>query len=169
MSRAFVKESEDAAPELPELPQSPHPNHVTARGLRLLRERLDASEIAQAALARESEPDPMRRAHDEREQRWLRSRIQSALPADPAHAPSDRVVFGSTIEVLSVDGNRHRYRIVGEDEADPEQGLVSWVSPLARALLGARAGDSVLWRRPAGDLAIEVARIDPPVPDSGVD
>jgi transcription elongation GreA/GreB family factor len=46
---------------------------------------------------------------------------------------------------------------------------VSWVSPLARALLGARTGDSVVWRRPAGDLEIEVARIEPPVPDGGVD
>jgi len=169
MSRAFVKESEDAAPELPELPQSPHPNHVTARGLRLLRERLAASEAAQAALALEPEPDAMRRAHDEREQRWLRARIQAALPADPAHAPGDRVVFGSTVEVVSADGAGRRYRIVGEDEADPEQGLVSWVSPLARALLGARTGDTVVWRRPAGDLEIEVARIEAPAPDSDAD
>ena len=54
MSRAFVKESEDALPELPELPLSPHPNHVTARGLRLLRERLAANEAALAVPPRET-------------------------------------------------------------------------------------------------------------------
>jgi transcription elongation GreA/GreB family factor len=162
MSRAFVKESEDALPELPELPLSPHPNHVTARGLRQLRERLAANEAALAALAAEPAPDPLHRAHLAREGRWLGARIQSALPADPAVAPRDRVAFGSTVDVLPPDGTRHRYRIVGEDEADPEHELVSWLSPLARALLGARVGDTVVWRRPAGDLEIEVAAIEPP-------
>lgn len=165
MSRAFVKESEDAAPELPELPLSAHPNHVTTRGLRLLRERLAAVEAGLETQAAEPAADPLRRAHAEREARWLRARIQAALPADPTQAPRDRVAFGSTIEVQAPDGARHRYRIVGEDEADPEQGLVSWVSPLARALLGARVGDTVAWRRPAGDLEIEVAAIEPPAPD----
>ena len=169
MSRAFVKESEDALPELPELPLSPHPNHVTARGLRLLRERLAANAAALAALAAESAPDPLHQAHLAREGRWLGARIQSALPTDPAVAPRDRVAFGSAVEVLTPDGARHRYRIVGEDEADPEHELVSWLSPLARALLGARVGDTVVWRRPAGDLEIEVAAIEPPAQEPAAD
>jgi transcription elongation GreA/GreB family factor len=70
------------------------------------------------------------------------------------------VAFGASVEAVDQHEHHHRYRIVGEDQADPEHGLVSWVSPLARALEGARAGDIVDWKRPAGDLQIEVLSID---------
>jgi len=88
--------------------------------------------------------------------------VAGAAPvaADQELAAADRVGFGATVDLVDEDGARYRYRIVGEDEADPEQGLVSWVSPLARALEGARVGDSVIWKRPAGDLEVEVLAID---------
>ena len=57
------------------------------------------------------------------------------------------------------DGTRRDYRIVGEDEADPAAGKISWVSPLARAMMGSGLGDLVTWRRPAGDLELEVVGI----------
>jgi transcription elongation GreA/GreB family factor len=63
------------------------------------------------------------------------------------------------------EGALHTFTIVGEDEANVALGLVSWQSPLARALMGARVGDTVTWNRPAGATALEVLEIDYPVPD----
>jgi transcription elongation GreA/GreB family factor len=160
MSRAFVKES-DREDELPEIPLSEHPNHVTPRGLALLRARLDAA-LAERADLREDDGDvaaAARRRSLEREIRWLEARVAGAHVVDPARQPRDRVAFGATVDVADADGVEATYRIVGEDEAAAERGDVSWVSPLAQALLGARVGDEVLWRRPRGDLRIEVLAI----------
>lgn len=162
MSRAFVKEGDgdENAGDLPELPISEHPNYVTPRGMALLRTRLDDAgrrlgEIDAAAVGARLEA-----AHIERELRWLQARILGAITIAPERQPSELIAFGARVEVVDDDGREYRYRIVGEDEADPELGLISWVSPLARALHGARIGDSVVWKRPAGDLAIEVLAID---------
>ncbi len=158
MSRAFVKEADGDSPDdLPELPLSEYPNYVTPRGLTQLRARLVDAEGRLDALAEEAR---LERAHVRRELRWLQARIANAIPVAPEHQPKDRVGFGSRVELVDADERHHRYRIVGEDEADPEHGLVSWVSPLARALNGARVGDEVVWRRPAGDLMVEVLAID---------
>lgn len=160
MSRAFVKESDGDGPDdLPELPVSEHPNYVTPQGLAQLQARLvDAGRRLEAMEA----DARLERAHVERELRWLQARIASAIPVDPVRQPRDRVAFGAAVEAVDDDDCIHRYRIVGEDEADPERRLVSWVSPLARALSGARTGDTVIWKRPAGDLSVEVLRIDYP-------
>lgn len=159
MTRAFVKES-DASTELPELPLSPHPNYVTPRGLALLRARRERvrAEIERLA-AQNGSADTLILAHAERELRWLDARIGGAILVEVPLHPSDRVAFGCTVEVEDADGHRARYRIVGEDEADAAHGLISWVSPLARALVGARVGDAVAWKRPAGDLLVEVRGI----------
>ena len=160
MSRAFVKENDsDDTGDLPELPLSEHPNYVTPHGLTLLRERLDQTRRRLAAIDPAAEGALLEIGHAEREQRWLQARVMAAIPvAVPAAA--DRVGFGATVELVDQDGTTHRYGIVGEDEADPDEGLVSWVSPLARALDGARIGDSRTWQRPAGDLDVEVLAID---------
>ena len=75
------------------------------------------------------------------------------------HGASIRVTFGAVVDLIDENDQRSRYRIVGEDEADAEQGSVSWLSPLAQAVLGARVGDEVTWRRPAGDLRLEIVGI----------
>ena len=85
----------------------------------------------------------------------------SAIEVDLSQQPRDRVAFGALVTVDSDEGEA-RYRIVGEDEADVEHGLVSYVSPLAKALLGARQGDEVVWQRPAGNLSVEIVAIDYP-------
>lgn len=162
MSRAFVKEQDDASHEaLPEIPLSEHPNYMTAQGLARLRERLaqtqarhDASKASGDALSQQNELATL-----EREWRWLSARIASAIEVDLERQPHDRVAFGARVTVDSEEGEQH-YRIVGEDESDAEHGEVSYVSPLARALIGAQIGDSVIWKRPAGDLSIEVVAID---------
>ncbi|OGT58153.1 MAG: hypothetical protein A3E01_01230 [Gammaproteobacteria bacterium RIFCSPHIGHO2_12_FULL_63_22] len=147
----------DFQEKLPELPVSPHDNFVTARGLGQLQARLADAESRLVHL----DPDAgLERDYLERHVRWLRSRLDCAIPVSPRDAVRDRVGFGAIVEVLEEDDRRSRYRIVGEDEADPDRGLLSWVSPLARALAGARVGDHVSWRRADGDADVEITEID---------
>jgi len=163
MSRAFVSENDTdaAADTLPELPQSPHPNYVTRRGQQLLEERLAAAQAEHRRLA--TEPDgpakELRLAHVARDIRYLEARLERAIPVDPAQQPKDEIAFGAEVSVRDAQGAHHRFTIVGEDEADAEHGKVSWVSPLARALTGAGVGDVVLWRRPAGEVELEIEAI----------
>ncbi len=163
MSRAFTRES-DLPVALPERPLSPHPNYVTARGLAQLRQRFAAaeSERTRLQLASERAADAAALAAVERDLRWLQARLATVIAVDAAAQPRDRVAFGAAVRAEDDAGGTHCYAIVGEDEADAEQGRVSWRSPLARALLGARPGDEVVWRRPAGDLTLTVRTIDYP-------
>jgi transcription elongation GreA/GreB family factor len=163
MSRAFVSESdtESAADALPDLPQSPHPNYVTKSGLRALEKRLSTAQGEQRQLT-EAPDDPakeLRLAHLNRDIRYLEGRIERAILVNPAQQPTDEVAFGAVVEVTDANGQSHSFAIVGEDEADAEHGSVSWVSPLARALIGAEVGDEIVWRRPAGDVVLEVLAI----------
>ena len=163
MSRAFVKEPDGptAGDEQPDLPLSPHPNHVTPAGLRALEARRDALAAERAGLSTESLAPEMqnRLAQVSRELRYFEARIASALPVDIAAQPKGKVAFGATVSLEEEAGRRLAYQIVGEDEADPAAGKVSWVSPLARALMGAKVGELVTWRRPSGELELEVVAI----------
>jgi transcription elongation GreA/GreB family factor len=164
VSRAFVKEDDqrNAGDELPERAQSPHPNYVTAQGLADLKQEVEAL-LAQRqtamqgsdALAAEGE-----RIRIDRNLRYANSRIACAILVEPANQPADAVAFGATVRVREPDGEERVFTIVGEDEADAGRGKASWVSPLARALQGAQVGDSVTWKRPSGDLDIEVISIE---------
>ena len=165
MSRAFVKEQDGEVNEtLPDLPISDHPNYVTARGLKAMRERLDALRLRRDAIkSGDSDGDLMSQQGElatlDRDIRWLSARGASAIEVDLSKQPHDRVAFGATVTVHGDDGE-HRWQIVGEDEADAEHGLVSYVSPLAKALIGARVGEEVRWKRPAGDVTIDVLAIE---------
>lgn len=162
MSRAFVREPDgDAvADDLPELPQEPIPNRVTPQGLKDL-------EARQAKLEKEREKlsgsedivEKSQLAHVERDLRYIEGRLYYAELIEPADQPADKVAFGAAVQVAGEDGKKHTYSIVGEDEADFDAGKVSWVSPLARALDGAGVGDIVTWKRPAGDIDLEVLAI----------
>jgi transcription elongation factor GreB len=156
MSRAFVKESDRTEP-LPDIPLSEHPNRTTPAGLARQQARLE--QLRAAAQGGDALPDELARQSSAREIRWLEARIAGAIVVDPAQQPRDRVAFGATVEVVDEHGAAAAYRIVGEDEADAEHGSVSWFSPLAKAVMGARVGDEVVWRRPAGDLRLEVTAI----------
>jgi transcription elongation GreA/GreB family factor len=164
VNRAFVKDPDDAGrpEEVPERPQSPHPNYVTPFGLRQL-EALAAGLSAHLVRLREAGKlaDPHELATVQRDLRWVEGRLQRAIRVDPAAQALDRVGFGMTVEVRDEGGRIEAYRIVGEDEADATQGKVSWVSPLAEALLHAQPGDEVIWRRPAGRMRLEVLAIWP--------
>ena len=162
MNRAFVKDPDDAGrPEvLPDRPQSPHTNYVTPSGLRQL--QLLKAELAarQGRLLGEGKlADPQELAVIQRDLRYVEERLNRAILVDPAGRPTDRVLFGATVEVCDAAGATATYTIVGEDEADPASGKISWVSPLAEALLDAEVGDEVVWRRPAGAMRLEVLSI----------
>ncbi len=164
MSRAFVKDADESVGErLPDIPLSEHPNYVTPHGLVQLRARLIAKRERREALRADADalPQQSELAAVERDLRWLNARVGSAIEVDLSQQPRDRVAFGALVTVDSDEGEA-RYRIVGEDEADVEHGLVSYVSPLACALIGARIGDEVVWQRPAGDVAVEVVAIEYP-------
>lgn len=163
MSRAFVKEDSAAAPELPDLPISPHPNHVTPGGLAALQARMAACQAELARLkARPERLDLLPEAAAERDIRYLAARLASAILVRPGDLPRDRVGFGAAVTVCDPAGAETVFRIVGEDEADAAQGRIAPQSPLARALIGAEPGDLVDWRRPAGNVTLEVLAIDWP-------
>jgi len=167
MSRAFVKESDGGQREvLPPRRISEHPNLVTARGLEQLRRRQAEltrrrSELMSAAPV-EAAADELR--YVDRDLTYVSARLASAQPVDEAGQPRGQVAFGARVTVLLQEqpgGERpeRTFTIVGEDEADADAGLISYVSPLARALDGARVGQSVTWRRPIGDLTVTVLAI----------
>lgn len=143
MSVAFTKESdsEAVAADLPDRPISVHPNLVTPGGLAAIDAALTAAKAAyataQAGGAISADRTAMARAT--RELRYWSARRGSAQLVE---APDgDTVVFGATVTLERADGSCVTWRIVGEDEADPTAGSVSYVSPLARALLGRLVGD----------------------------
>ena len=151
-----MKDSDDEArPEaLPERPQSPHPNYVTPAGLQRLRDQ--AADLVARLRSIGPSADPHERALLQRDLRWVGGRLQRAILVDPAIQALDRVRFGMTVEVRHEDGSTEALTIVGEDEAEPATGRISWVSPLAEALLDAEPGDEVAWQRPAGKTRLEV-------------
>jgi transcription elongation GreA/GreB family factor len=164
MSRAFVKDmDESAGDDLPERPQSPHPNYVTPRGLARLKAQLAELQAEHRRLA-ESEDllDKEQLKRIDRDIRYFEGRIDSALLIDPATQPADQVSFGAAVRTVDDNDVERRFEIVGEDEAEVQAGRISYASPLAQALLGARIGDTVMWRRPVGDLGLEVLAIDYP-------
>ena len=144
MSVAFTREEdlESQAADLPDRPISPHPNLVTAGGLARIEASLAEAQAAYAAArgAGDISTDRTAMARATRDLRYWSSRRASARLAEPDAEP-DKVQFGRTVEIEREDGRRQSFRIVGEDEADPAQGRISYVSPLARALMGLGVGD----------------------------
>ncbi len=140
MSRAFVRESDQDAEPLPERVVSPHPNFVTPGGLRLIEERV--RELESARRVARGEADSSALARIERDLRYWTQRRSTARVIEP-QASHDVVRFGMKVTLELDDGSQRAFRLVGEDEADPSQGRVSWVSPLGGALMGAKPGDTV--------------------------
>lgn len=147
MSVAFTKEeSSETASEtlLPDRPISPHPNLVTEQGLKAMEAQLQqAREAYEAANTIEDINEKRRQqAGPLRDTRYLVARIRTAQVV-PAPVSNDAVAFGSTVTISRDDGRVQSYRIVGEDEADPKAGSISFVSPVAVRLMGKSVGDVV--------------------------
>jgi len=145
MSVAFTKEdSAETASEtlLPDRPISTHPNLVTEAGLKALEFQLKQAREAYEAAQKIEDVNERRRqaAIPLRDMRYLAARVRTAqVVANPAS--TDIVAFGSTVTFRRGDGRVQKYRIVGEDEADPKAGSISFVSPVAGVLMGKAVGD----------------------------
>ncbi len=178
MSRAFVDEDASRDDEVPEIPLPLPPgarNYLTPEGaLRLqgeFRGLLDSGRPAlEAEIARLSASDDSadldalssarrRLATADRRIEYLGRMASLAEVVEPAGV-GDRVVFGSTVRVREGGGTEASYRIVGVDESDPERGLLSWASPVARALMGRKPGDTALLHLPGGDRSLEILGIE---------
>ncbi len=140
MSRAFVKETEggEAFEDLPDRPISEHTNFVTPEGLAQIEKEVARLEAEAGSI------DPNDKAANARVSRDLRywsARKNSAQVVEAVEG--EAVHFGSTVTVVREDDTRQTFRIVGEDEADPAKGSLSYVAPLARALVSKNVGDTV--------------------------
>ncbi len=164
MSRGFVKEDdlELAGTDLPERPISEHPNYVTPSGLAQLEAQVEALSAKHSALSPQKE-DPIisqQLAVIERDLRYFETRLEQAILVEAGQDEPTIVVFGTSVMVEDEEGNQHAFQIVGEDEADVNANKVSYVSPLAKALIGHRAGETVKWMRPAGNVLLDIISIN---------
>lgn len=178
MSKAFTKESEDDDEDLdatPKLPQGTK-NYITPAGYRRLLNEFDQ-------LWKEERPELVKVIHwaasngdrsengdyiygkkrlreIDRRIRFLSKRLEHSEVIDPAQrGDCDQAFFGATVTVGNQRGEEHTYSIVGMDEVDLGRGHISWISPLAMALLKAREGDTVTLRTPGGVEELDVVEI----------
>lgn len=164
MSRGFVKEDdlEHAGTDVPERQISASPNYVTKHGyaqLQKLAEDIEA-EIKQLSAKKESADAIQKLAVLNRDLRYIAARIESAQIVETIIGKiAKQVLFGTKVTVEDENGDSHTYTIVGEDEADIKSNTISWTSPLAKALIGQKVGDSVVWQRPIGNTVLEIIRI----------
>lgn len=182
MSKAFVKEDDqqddDLVPEAVALPAGTK-NYITVEGYKTLRAELkhllntERPEVVQVVSWAASNGDrsengdyiygKKRLREIDRRIRFLTKRLEIAEVVDPALQPNkDRVFFGATIVYADQDGNDFTVTIVGVDEADPLNGKISWISPVARALLKAQEGDVVTLRTPGGLQELDILEVHYP-------
>jgi len=181
MSKAFVREpgaDDDAPAPEPRMASGPARNYITPAGFaRLDAERkrlveLERPEVVRTVSWAASNGDRSengdyiygkRRLREiDRRVRFLIKRLEAASVVDNAGRVDDQVFFGAEVRVRSSAGGERRVTIVGADEVDTARGRVSWISPMARALLKARVGDVVALRTPGGEEALEILDVTYP-------
>lgn len=188
MNKAFVKESEDDDDDGAGAPAASLPsgvkNYMTTQGYRRLRDELthlmneERPAVVQIVSWAASNGDrsengdyiygKKRLREIDRRMRFLTKRLEIAEVVDPAAQPNrEQVFFGATVAYSDSAGEEFRVTIVGVDEAEPLQGRISWISPVARALLKAREGDTVKLRTPAGLDELDVLEVRYPEPEQG--
>jgi transcription elongation factor GreB len=120
---------------------------MTSQGLQAFKDEL-------AELEREDS------AMDADRRQFLRQLVDHAHVIVPEHQSGDRVIFGATVTVKDEDGERRIYKLVGVDESDAKAGKVSWISPIGKALLGARVGDTVTLLTPVKEEDLEILSVE---------
>jgi len=178
MSKAFVKETEhDDEADVEARDAAPPPggkNYISRAGFVRLKAELkqlvevERPEVVKTVSWAASNGDrsengdyiygKKRLREIDRRVRFLIKRLENAEVVDSAGRDTDQVFFGATVRVRSAAGERS-VTILGLDEVDPARGVVSWVSPIARALLKARAGDTVILRAPSGEEQLEILEV----------
>jgi transcription elongation factor GreB len=148
MSRAFVKEDAPEPDENPpEKPLSELPNYCTPRGLKLYQDE-EARLLAELEGLAGAQEDPARRKRKrelERDLRWVRARLEAAIPVDPANQPKEQIRFGATVLLRGEDGTERRLVIVGEDEAAEGGDFIAWSAPFVQAMLGLEKSREFEW------------------------
>ena len=170
MSKAFTKDDDSAAEPVLIPPRAPLPegvaNYVTPRGLQLLRAEHQELERERTEVEQQTDEAERRRALSAVSARLaaLESRLRSAVLVDSAAHPREEVRFGASVTVRSAAGAVRTYEIVGVDEARTGEGRgvhkIAFIAPLARALLGRRAGDVATVKTPRGEDDLEILSID---------
>jgi transcription elongation factor GreB len=168
MSKAFTKESDEGPGNDVQIePRDPLPagvkNYVTPEGAEALREELARLEREPRPKSKgETEKASARKKLEALERRiqFLRDRVANMTVVDPGSQDKDSVHFGATVIVADEEGNEKSYRIVGVDESDPAKGNISWISPIAKALISARVGDVVTLELPDGNAELEILQIE---------
>ncbi len=178
MSKAFTRESDDADEAEPEPATTPKVrNLITPAGLARLNEerhsllRVERPKVVETVSWAAGNGDrsengdyiygKKRLREIDRRIRHLTKRIESAEPVDPLKQKNrEQVFFGATVTYVDSDDQERTVRIVGIDEASSDDGRISWISPVARALMRAQVGDIVELRTPVGPESIEVTRIE---------
>lgn len=178
MSKAFTKEDNDQDEELENedsgLPAGTK-NYITPAGFERLKSEhkklldVERPEVVRVVSWAASNGDRSengdyiygkRRLREiDRRIRFLSKRMESAEVIDPSTQKGDKVLFGATVVVANEDGDEETYKIVGIDESVPSQKKVSWISPIAKSVLGARVGDTVIFRTPKGEEELEILEV----------
>lgn len=163
MSKAFTRESDESGDDditstRPHLPPGTT-NYITREGAEHLQQRLEGLLEKKAHLTNSSNGTEADVRKLESNIRTLQQTLSSVVVSQPASNP-DKVAFGTIVRIRHQNGEEETYRIVGIEEADPESGSISWLSPLARALVSRKVGDKIRFRTPAGLEELTVLSID---------
>jgi len=177
MSKAFTKE--DDGIESPDLELQSLPtkkNYITPKGHARLKDELHTllhvtrPEVTQVVTWAASNGDRSENAdyqygkrrlrEIDRRIRFLTKRLEIAEVIDPSQVNAEKVQFGATVTYANEDGMKKKISIVGIDESDPARGKVSWISPLAKTLMGAAAGDAVSFHSPKGEEELEILEVE---------
>jgi transcription elongation factor GreB len=167
MSKAFTRD-ENEGPDIPEVIPTPSvlapgaKNYITPAGAQKLRDELQRlAEVTRPGLVEAREDPDAKRQLARLDQRimQLEESLQSAEIVSPPGGAADVVRFGACVTVRESDGSETSYRIVGVDETDPDENWVSWMSPIAKALLNRKRGERIRFKFPSGEETLEVIDI----------
>tara|TARA_B100000902_G_scaffold101731_1_gene104034 strand:- start:1091 stop:1594 length:504 start_codon:yes stop_codon:yes gene_type:complete len=162
MSRAFIKENdlEHAGIDIPERPISLETNYVTPNGLQQLKNKLDTLDLKRKSFTKnESSNFKQKKMRIERDIRYFSSRLKSAILVNPLNQNKNIVLFSATVETLSSNKKSYQFEIVGEDEANIKLNKISYISPLAKLLLGNQINDEIIWNKASGNEILTITNI----------
>jgi transcription elongation factor GreB len=167
MSKAFTRD-ENEGPDIPEIGPTASVltpgarNYITPQGAQKLRDELQTLvEITRPPLFEaRHDPDAKRQlARLDQRTRQLEESLQAAEIVEPPGGPGDVVRFGAWVTVRESNGEETTYRIVGVDETDADNNWVSWMSPIAKALLNGKLGERIRFKFPSGEDSLEIKQI----------
>tara|TARA_B110000259_G_C13720249_1_gene284147 strand:+ start:50 stop:571 length:522 start_codon:yes stop_codon:yes gene_type:complete len=162
MSRAFIKENdlEHAGIDIPERPVSLEINYVTPSGLKNLQHSIDNLDKERKSLIGNEESNFIqKKMRIERDIRYYSSRLESAILVDPSIQNKEIILFSANVEALSNNNKKYEFEIVGEDEANIKENKISYLSPIAKLLIGNRINDEIIWNKPSGNEILTVTNI----------